>query len=291
MAMDGVWHRVSDRAPTVVDLVRRAVEQFLEDRAKRLSAGLAYYTLFALVPTLLLTVAIAAAFVGKEAAAGELEQQMTSWLGANAAEQIQQAIGAMWESGQRSNFALFSAGVVVFSTTILFVAWRDVLEVIWEVPYQSGLRTSLLNRATGVLVPVAAGLLLATTLLLQTGVTFVQQLVRTGVLDVALRVAGALAQGVLGVGALAVMYRYSVRTGRPTWREVLPASLFVAVVLAIGLWGYGVYLRTIGVSSVTGAASSVVLGLVVIYYMAQALLFAAELIKVGRQRSPGEPVS
>lgn len=288
MATDHWWHRVRDRVPAAIDLFRRAVEEFLEDRAKRLSAGLAYYTLFAIVPTLLLAVAIAATFVGQEAAAGGLEEGMASVLGASAAEQIQEAIGAMWESGQRSNFALFSAGVVVFSASILFVAWRDVLELIWDVPYQSGLRTSLLTRAAAVLLPVAAGLLLATTLLLQTAVTFIQELVRADVIDAALRTASALVQGVLGVLALAVLYRYSVRTARPTWREVLPASVFVAVVLAVGLWGYGVYLRTIGVSSVTGAASSVVLGLAVVYYMAQALLFAAELIKVSRQRTGDE---
>ena len=54
--------------------------------------------------------------------------------------------------------------------------------------------------------------------------------------------------------------------------------------LGIGFWAYGIYLRFVGAASVTGAASSVVLGLVVIYYSAQTLLFGAEMIKVLRQR-------
>ena len=64
--------------------------------------------------------------------------------------------------------------------------------------------------------------------------------------------------------------------------------MFVSVVFAVGFWGYGIYLRTVGTSSVTGAASSVVLGLVVVYYAAQSLLLGAELIKVRRSASDEE---
>ena len=272
-----------------VSVLRTAIDFFLEDRARRLSASLAYYTLFAFVPTLLLALAIAAAFVGKDAAAGELDEQLTAVLGPEAADQIQSAIAALWDSGQSWNFALFGIGVVIFSASILFVAWRDILELVWNVPYESGLRRTVATRAIGALVPIIAGLLLTFTMILQTAVTFVQELVWTdALLAAALRTAGAAAQAVLGVLTLGLLYRYSVRSGRPTWRQVLPPCVFVSVVFAVGFWGYGIYLRTVGTSSVTGAASSVVLGLVVVYYAAQSLLLGAELIKVRRSASDEE---
>ena len=157
-----------------VSVLRTAIDFFLEDRARRLSASLAYYTLFAFVPTLLLALAIAAAFVGKDAAAGELDEQLTAVLGPEAADQIQSAIAALWDSGQSWNFALFGIGVVIFSASILFVAWRDILELVWNVPYESGLRRTVATRAIGALVPIIAGLLLTFTMILQTAVTFVQ---------------------------------------------------------------------------------------------------------------------
>ena len=66
-----------ERAISFLSVLREAGTLFFEDRAKRLSAGLAYYALFALVPTLLLSVGVAAAFVGREAASGELATQMS----------------------------------------------------------------------------------------------------------------------------------------------------------------------------------------------------------------------
>ncbi len=269
-------------------VLKVAASEFLKDRAKRLGAGLAYYTLFALIPSLLFSVAIAAAFVGKEAAAGGLQEQLVGVFGADAARQIEDAIAALWENNDRSNFALFSLAVVLYSASVLFVAWRDSVELIWEVPYESGLETSLRARAFAILVPVAAGLLLAATMIVQGLVTFVQGFLDGLLIDAALRTAGAIGQIVIGIAALGALYRYSARTRRPGWHEILPASVFVVVVLGIGFWGYGIYLRFVGVASVTGAASSVVLGLVVIYYSAQTLLFGAEVIKVLRRRNTGE---
>ncbi len=267
-------------------MLRASASEFLKDRAKRLSAGLAYYALFALIPSLLFSVAIAAAFVGKEAAAGSLAEQLTSVLGADAARQIEDAIATLWETSDRSNFALFSIGIVLFSASVLFVAWRDSVELIWDVPYQPGFHTSLRARAFAVLVPVGAGLLLVATMILQGLVTFAQQLLDGQLIDAALRTASAAGQFVIGVAALGALYRYSARIRRPEWRQILPASILVIVVLSVGFWGYGLYLRFVGVASVTGAASSVVLGLVVVYYSAQTLLFGAEVIKVlGRHHS------
>lgn len=262
------------------DVLRESLLFYRRDRAKRLSAGLAYYTLFALIPSLLFAVAIAAAFVGREAAAGGLEEQLTNVLGPEAAAQIEEAIAAVWENSDGSGFALFSVGVVLYSASILFVAWRDSVELIWEVPFEPGLHVTLRSRAFAMLVPVIAGLLLAATMILQGLVTFVQGILDGALFDAAVRTLSAAAQVLIGLAALCALYRYSARSRRPDLRDILPSGIFVAVVLGIGYWAYGLYLRVVGVASVTGAASSVVLGLVVIYYSSQVLLLGAEIIKV-----------
>ncbi|MCP3910759.1 MAG: YihY/virulence factor BrkB family protein [Actinomycetia bacterium] len=289
------------RVGSALGVLGEAATLFFEDRAKRLSAGLAYYALFALVPSLLLSVGVAGAFVGKEAAAGELADQMSGFLGEDAAEQIETAIASLWASTNRSSFAVFGVLAVVYSASVLFAAWRDSVELIWDVPYEPGLQRTLRTRAFAVMVPIGAGLLLAAMMLLQGLLTFVEGLVGSALLDVTLRSASALLQTVVAAVALGIVFRHSARGTRPAWRHVWPAVIMVVLVLNVGFWAYGVYLRFIGSSSVTGAASSAFLGLLVVYYTAQVLLFGVEVVHVlgrgdrhtpaaadgGSPRSPG----
>jgi membrane protein len=236
-------------------------------------------------------VGVAGAFVGKEAAAGGLADQMSDFLGASAAAQLESAIASLWTSTNRSSFALFGTLTVVYSASVLFAAWRDTVESLWDVPYVSGLQRSLRSRAFAVLVPIGAGVLLAAMMVLQGFLTFVEGLVGSALLDVTLRSASALLQTVVSAIALGVLFRHSARDLRPLWRDVLPAVVMVVLVLDVGFWGYGLYLRFVGSSSVTGAASSAVLGLLVVYYTAQVLLFGAELIQVLGRRDVARPAA
>lgn len=267
-------------------ILRSAATHFYENRAKRLSAGLAYYALFALVPSLLLAVAVAAAFVGKEAATGELAAQMSDTIGVDASEQLESAIATLWTSTSGSNFALLSVGTVVFSASVLFTAWRDTIEFVWDVPLHPSLKTTFRTRAFAALVPIGAGLLLAATMLMQGLLTFVQELVASSWPDFTLRSASAALETVVSVLALVLMFRYSARRTRPAWGDIWPAVIMVVLVLNLGFWAYGLYVRFIGTSSITGAASSAFLAVLVVYYGAQTLLFGAEVIAVlGRRRS------
>jgi len=112
-------------------------------------------------------VGVAGAFVGKEAAAGELAEQMSGLLGDDGAEQIESAIASLWTSTNRSSFVLFGILAVIYSSSVLFAAWRDTVESVWGVPYESGLQQTLRARAFAVLVPIGAGLLLAAMMVMQ----------------------------------------------------------------------------------------------------------------------------
>jgi membrane protein len=186
---------------------------------------------------------------------------------------------------------LLSVGGVLYSASALFVAWRDTLEVIWDVPYDSDLTSSLRSRAFGVLVPIAAGVGLALIIVSEQALAFVEQQVSPAVLDALLRVTGTVLSTLVAVGALGLLYRQTPRSSRPRWSEVWPGTVVAASALAVLSWGYGLYLRFIGSDSVTGAASAIVVGLVFIYYAAQILLLGAEIIGVlvKRRHSRIEP--
>jgi membrane protein len=269
-----------------IDLLRDSAAAFTEHRARRLSAGLAYYAVFALVPALMTSVFIAAAFVGREAAGGTFSDGIEEAVGPDLALQLEGAIASAWASANTSEFVVLSLLVVAYTASVLFVAWRDTLEVIWDVPYEFGVKTTILKRIYGMLIPVAVGILLAALVVVQTVVSLVSELFPFELVSTTLQVVSTVLPAVLAVGGLACLYRYSTRVTVPPWRHLLRGAVVAWFGLAVLSWGYGIYLRVIGTTSFAGAASTVVVGLVLVYYGAQILLFGAELVRCSAESDP-----
>lgn len=269
-----------------VTLFRESAVAFSEDRARRLSAGLAYYAVFALAPALMTSVFVAATLVGRDAAEGTFSEGIEAALGRDLAGQLENAIASTWESTNASRFALIGLLLVAYTASVLFVAWRDTLEVIWDVPYRSSMKTTILKRIYGMLIPVLMGIVLAAVVVAQTVVALLSEILRFELLDVTLQVAGTAIPSVVAVIGLACLYRYSTRATRPPWSHVLRGAVVAWVGLAVLSWGFGIYLRVIGTTSFAGAASSIVVGLVLLYYGAQVLLFGAEMVRCSADREP-----
>jgi len=154
------------------------------------------------------------------------------------------------------------------------------------VPFATGVRTTILKRVYGMLIPVVMGIILAAIVVFQAVVGLFSELSRFVLIDATLRVAGSLIPAVLAVAALSCLYRYTTRATRPPWRHVVPGALVSWIGLAVLSWGYGIYLKVIGTTSFAGAASSVVVGLVLLYYGAQILLFGGEVVRCSTERNP-----
>lgn len=271
---------------TAVTLLRDSATAFSEHRARRLSAGLAYYAVFALVPALMTAVFIAAALVGREAAEGTLSEGIEVALGPDLARQLESAIASTWESTNTSQFALLSLLVVTYTSSVLFVAWRDTLEVIWNVPYRFGVRTTIMKRVFGMLIPIVVGIALAAVIVAQTVVALLSEFSRFGLIEATLQLAGTALPTVVAVIALAFLYRYSTRATKPPWLHVVRGALVAWVGLAALSWAFGIYLRVFGTTSFAGAASSIVVGLILLYYGAQILLFGAEVVRCSADGDP-----
>ena len=276
-----MWQRVTRRFKafivTGIEVLRLAAGTSLRHRTRRLGAGLAFYSLFALAPTVFLAFAIVAAIFGREATEGRLVERLDDIVGVELAEQLETAVGDLWENSNTSGFAIVTLVVLVYSASILFVAWRDSLEAIWGVAYRSGLETTIRSRVFGALVPVAVGILLAGIVFVELLTALAGDLVTSPLLDAVIGAVGAISPTFASVLALALLYRLSTRL-RPSWRDVWPATLLVALALAILAWGYGLYVRLYGGSSAAGVAGTVVLGLAFVNYAAQILLYGAEVI-------------
>ena len=275
----------SGRGGGPVGLIRETVREFMGDRALRLGAGIAYYGLVTLVPILVLILGLLGLLVGEEAANGELYRNLSDRLGAETAQAIVDAVLAADVTGSFTVLTIASMVALLFTASILFVAWKDALEVVWDVGVRPGMKQTLTNRLFGLAaLGLIAGLLIALfvieTLLAALSGLFTDE----ALLDLALRAATSVAPVALAGGLVAVSYRYG-SDGIASWGSIWKGTLLTMVLLGILLWGYGLY-ADIRMSSVAGVASSLLVLLVLIYLMAQVLLFGAELIKVlDRRRS------
>jgi membrane protein len=260
------------------------VRSFFRHRTRRLAAGLAYYSLFALVPTLFLALTIVATIFGQEADTDELSERLDDIVGTEAAEQVETEVQDLFESFGSSSVTLITIGVVLYSASVLFVAWRDSLGDTWGLRYRTGVEPTIRRRVFGVLVPIAVGFLLATITLLQMLAALVGDFVTSPLFDALLNITSLVSPLIVTIVALSLLYRYSTRI-RPVWRDIWPAAMVTAVLLAVLTWGYGLYVRVFGGSSAAGAAGAVVLGLVFVNLAAQVLLFGAELISATAERA------
>lgn len=245
----------------------------------RLGAGLAYYSLFTLVPVMALAVGLASIFFGQQAVDREIDASISDVLGEDVADLLIDAIGRV--SSDRSNGALslVSLAVLLFSATLLFVAWREIVDIIWKVPRKPGLRAAIRRRGFGLAAVLGAGILLTLLLLVQTLVGAVAGPNKADFLDPVWAAAGAVGSAALGAAFLAVLFKFSPET-EVEWADVWLSAILTMVLLSLSAHGYGWYVETLGLKSAAGVAGTVFLGLVFVYLAGQVLLYGIELVKV-----------
>lgn len=278
---------VGNRFRTIGRLLVDSWREWSGDRAVRLGASLAYYSLFALVPTLALAVSLASLFFGQEEVSGQLYSGIADVIGDDIASLIVAAIEQVDDDPFGGTLPLISLGVLLFSATVLFVAWREVVAIIWDRPRQHGLEASLRRRGFAVAAVLGGGVVLTLTMLAQTLIGSVANLFDVDLIGSLATVAGSLASTTIGILVIAVLFMYSPGV-EVSWRSVWFAAILTMLLLAVGSHAYGFYVERYGLTSGAGVAGTLFLGLAFVYYAAQILLYGVEVVKVSH-RSSTEP--
>jgi len=270
-------------------VVIEAGTRFMEDRALRLGAGLAYYGLVTLVPLLVLLLGVLGLVLGEEAVNGRLVESLDEWVSSDIALWIQELLSSLDVSTTFANLTIFGAVALVFTASVLFVAWKDALDVIWDVAYHPGVRTTLVKRLFGLAAVGALAVLLITILIVEAVLGMLAGLfVDEPVIDTAVGLVTSVLPLLFGSLLLGAMYRYGT-DHHVAWRAVWPGTILTMIALLILMFGYGTYVDIAG-TSVAGVASSALLLVVLVYFCAQVLLYGAEFIKVWQHRHhPDEP--
>ena len=255
---------------------REAGCQWSAHNAPRLGAALAYYTVLSLAPLLVVVAAICGSAFGDAAVRGELYWQIKDVVGSQSAEAIQTLLaGAHRPSAGLAGVLGF--GVLVAGASGVFAELRDTLNYIWDapLPVSSGLGSMIRYRAYSIAMALGLGFLLMASLALSAGVQSVHIVLSPGLLELSNFIATLLFTAIL----FALIYRI-VPQVPVDWGDVGIGSGVTAVLFTLGKFLIGVYLAKAGVGSAYGAAGSLIVLLVWVYYSAQVFLFGAEFTHV-----------
>ncbi len=274
-----VW--VRGCAKSVWDVLKDAAYGWSEHQASRIGAALAFYTVFSLGPILLLAVVVAGFFFGQGAARGEIYQQVSNLIGPHAAAEVQMLLLRAHRPEAGVVATAISIATLLLSADTALVELKSGLDQIWSVPgrgrvwYWDYLRTRLLSIA----LILALGFLLLASLLFSAALGALETLSRGIVIvGVVLRSTASLISFGLAILLFATVYKVlpGVRLG---WKDVAVGALITALLFAAGKYAIGLYLSSSTIASTYGAAGSVIVVLVWVYYSAQVFLFGAELTR------------
>ena len=263
-------------------LCYETVNEWVNDRASRKGAALAFYTVFSLAPILILSIAIAGLFFGKEAARGEIFGQVKDLLGADAAAAVQ----AMIQSASRPGAGLIATAIGVVTlcvgATTALAELKDGLDQIWRAPSErtSGFWYFVRKRLLSVGLILSLGFLLLVSLVFSALVTALARM--WGPADatgMVLQAMNFLFSFALVTLLFAMIYKI-LPSVHIAWKDVAIGSVITAALFSVGKALIGLYLSNSAVASSYGAAGSVILVLVWVYYSAQIFLLGAEFTKV-----------
>ncbi len=281
----------------VLDVLKQVIRELSADSPFVLAAALSYYTLLSLAPLILVVTALGALVFGREAVEGQLVGQIQDLVGQEGAQVIQGILRSAGESGAGGISLGIGLLTLVFGATTVFAQLQNALNRIWDVeakPERGALWSFVRTRLLSFAMVIGLGFLLLVSLLVSAG----------------LAAAGAWAEGRLPltpevwqvlntlvsfaiVGVLIAMIFKVLPDAKIAWRDVWIGAGVTALLFTAGKFAIGLYLGRASIGSAYGAAGSVVVVLVWVYYASLILFLGAEITHVhakreGREAQPSE---
>jgi len=258
-----------------------------KDRAHLYAAAISYYTVFSLAPLFLIAIAVAGLVFGQEAARGELMGQIQGLIGSQGAKMIQGAMAGVSKPAPNILATIIGAVVLLFGASGVFLQLQTSLNHMWGVePKPSkGFWNVIRTRVLSFGIVIATGFLLLVSLIISAAVAAL-----SGVLESLLTGAAVITRiltllislGVIG-GVFAAIFKL-IPDAEISWRDAWIGGLVTSVLFNIGRFLIGLYLGQSTVASAYGAAASLVIILLWVYYSAMIMFFGAEFTKVYSER-------
>ncbi|CAB3752136.1 YihY/virulence factor BrkB family protein [Paraburkholderia solisilvae] len=267
-----------------------ALRQFIENRCPALAAGIAFYAAFSLAPTLVMVIAVAGWFLGGEAARGELYRQVHSVLGNDAAAAITTIVQNAHRSGSAGGAAaIISFAMLAIGASATFSSLNSALNIVWPAagPRASSVMALVRVRLISFSLVLGVAFLLIVSLVLDATITFVGNWLWGDSPYVAIGNLLQLAVGLLVLSAAFAALLKFLPDAPVRWRDSLVGGFVAALLFSAGKKLFALYLAHAGMANSFGAAGSLAVLLMWLYFSALVLLLGAEFAAArGRLHDP-----
>lgn len=265
------------------DILKETFEGFMDNRALKLSASLSYYTVFSLAPLLLLMISLASVFLGKEAIQGQVFGEINGLIGNEAAAQIQDVIKNTTLSGKTTFSIIVGSVTLLIGATTVFGEIQDSINIIWKLkakPKRGWLKW-IKDRLLSSSLIAGLSFLLIVSLMVNGVLLAINDWLRNYFPDVILIVFEAI-NIFISFAVITILFGVIFKVlpdAKVQWKDVKIGAFFTACLFMLGRFLIGVYIDVSGTGSAYGAAGSLIVILVWVYYTAAILYFGAQFTK------------
>jgi membrane protein len=263
-------------------LTRESVSRFSQDFAPSMGAALAYYTIFSIAPLLIIAIAVAGFVFGENAARGEVFAQLRGLIGDQGAAAIEATVKSASQTGSGTFAAIAGIVILLVGATSVFAELQSDLDRIWDSPKPAkpGIWGMLRGRVLSFGMVLGIGFLLLVSLLLSAALSALGHVWR-GALpggDMFVQVINFIVGFLIITGLFALIYKVLPRCDI-SWADVWIGASVTSLLFSVGKLLIGLYLGKSSVASSFGAAGSLVIVLLWVYYSAQIFLLGAEFTR------------
>jgi membrane protein len=264
----------------IVSLIRGTVSGFMADNALTRGAAIAYYTIFAIAPLLLIVIAVAGLIFGQDAAQQAIVGQLSGLMGQQSAEMLQTMIQNARGAKSGTIATIIGFGALVLTASGAFGEIQAALNAIWKAEPKAGLSRLVRARIAGLGLVLTLGFLMIVSLVVSAALAALDTYLKS-----ALPMADALTWAldfVISLALLSFLFAaiYKILPDKSVaWGDVAVGSVVTALLFTIGKSLIGLYIGSSQVASSYGAAGALIVILLWVYYSAQIFLFGAEFTR------------
>jgi membrane protein len=268
---------------SVWQALKDSFKGFSEHKITKLSASLAYYTVFSLGPLLLVIISLAGIFFGEEAVQGSIQHQIQGLVGGDAAHQIQDIIKNASKGNKGTIGAIIGFVTLIIGASSMFGEMQDSLNTIWELKPKphAGWKATIKKRLLSFSVVGSLAFLLLVSLTASALIEGLNERLKSVLPDVTV-VLFYILNIVITLGITAALFAIIFKVlpdATIKFKDIIVGSIFTAILFMLGKFAIGLYINKSDVGSTYGAAGSLVVLLVWVYYSSIILYFGAEFTK------------
>lgn len=262
----------------LTSFAKSVINGWLDANAFTLAAALAYYAIFAIAPLLLISIHLAALFLDRTAAVEGLTSEFIGIIGPTGSHAVKEMLDAAGTGEPKGWAGLISIGVVLFAAIGFVGSLQDALDKIWDAPPRPlGLWSFVKSKLFSFSLVLGAAFMLLVSLVVSAAMTALSAGVATslGLPDEIVRIVVVVANFLVSSLIFAAIFKF-VPSAFVSWRAAAVAGVFTAILFSLGRFALAWYLGREAEASAYGAATSLVLLLVWVYYSAQILFLGAQ---------------